>query len=306
MDLWQLHIFCKVVELKSFSKAGEAVRLSQPTVSSHIKDLETHFERKLIDRMTRNVTPTKAGLLLYDYARRLLALRDMTETAMAEYGGKIKGRLLIGGSTIPGGYLLPRIIGRFTKRYPEVYVSLTVADTMEIAQKTVDGYIELSVVGARSQDKNLHQEAVVRDDLCIVVPPDHKWVHSQGISAHDLPDEPFIIRESGSGTLHAIETLLQDGPHSLNDLRIVAEMGSTEAVRQAIKGGVGISILSRIAVMEDVRTGLLRTVPIKGLDLQRNFYLTTHKQRSLSPLSQKFINFLKQEIRSACIFPEEV
>ena len=118
MDLWQLNIFCRVIEMKSFSKAGEAIHLSQPTVSSHIKDLEAHFGTKLVDRLARQALPTKAGELLYEYAVRLLTLRDETESAMAEFLGKIKGRLSLGGSTIPAGYLLPRWIGEFTAAFP--------------------------------------------------------------------------------------------------------------------------------------------------------------------------------------------
>jgi DNA-binding transcriptional LysR family regulator len=113
MDLWQLHIFCRVVERKSFSRAAEIVHLSQPTVSSHIQDLEAHFGCRLIDRLARQVVPTQAGRLLYSYARRLLALRDETETAMAQHQGRLTGNLVIGGSTIPGGYLLPGVVGLF-------------------------------------------------------------------------------------------------------------------------------------------------------------------------------------------------
>ena len=132
MDLWQLHIFCKVIELKSFSKAGKAVHLSQPTISSHIKELEIHFNCRLIDRLTKEVVPTKAGELLHGYAKKLLALRDATESALAEYNGKIRGRLVIGGSTIPGTYLMPQLIADFKHPYPDVIISLVIGDTADI------------------------------------------------------------------------------------------------------------------------------------------------------------------------------
>ena len=112
MDLWQLHIFCKVVDLKSFSRAGRAVHLSQPTVSSHIKDLEAHFDCRLIDRLAKEAVPTKAGLLLYRYAKRMIALREETESAMAEFKGQVKGSLNLGGSTIPGAFVLPAFFAR--------------------------------------------------------------------------------------------------------------------------------------------------------------------------------------------------
>jgi DNA-binding transcriptional LysR family regulator len=296
MDLWQLHIFCKVVELKSFSKAGEAVHLSQPTVSSHIKDLEEHFGTRLVDRLSRKVTPTKAGELLFDYAQQLIALRDRTEAAMAEFSGKIKGHLVIGGSTIPGQYLLPRIIGLFSKRYPEVRISLKVGDTSEILNSVLAGHIEAGVVGARSQEKLLHQIPVMSDDLCLVVPSDHPLARLRRISTKDLLEAPFIVREPGSGTLRSMEQQLQKKGCSVTDLNIVAEMGSTEAVRQGIKNGVGLSILSAVAVTDDIQSGLLKAIRVKGLNLKRSFYLTTHRQRTPSPLCTVFIELVKEEL----------
>lgn len=299
MDLWQLHIFCKVVELKSFSKAGEAAYLSQPTVSSHIKDLETHFGTRLVDRLARQVVPTKAGELLYDYAHRLLALRDEAESALADFLGKIKGRLLIGGSTIPGGYLLPRLIGQFAQIYPEVQVALVVADTDEIVDKIAGGRIEVGIVGARSDDKQIRQEPLVEDDLRLAVPSDHKWAKRKRVALKELLNEPFIVRERGSGTLRSLEQPLRQAGLDLDDFKIVAELGSTEAVRQGIKNKVGLSVLSAIALTDDVEAGFLRSLSIDGLNLKRYFYLTTHKQRSTSPLCRAFIDFLKGVLASA-------
>ncbi len=296
MDLWQLKIFCKVIELQNFSKAGEAVHLSQPTVSTHIKELEAHFDTKLVDRLARQALPTKAGRLLYDYAHQLIALQEATEAAMAEFSGQIKGRLIIGGSTIPSGYLLPQIIGKFAKIYPDVRIALTVADTSEIITKVLAGHIELGIVGARTGDKQLKQKALTDDQLCLVVPKGHRWARRKKISVDALLAEPFIVREQGSGTLKSLELLLQKKNLGIPDLNIVAEMGSTEAVRQAIKNGVGISVLSTIAVAEDLHGGLIHTLSLEGVEFKRNFYLTTHKYRSLSPLCRAFIDFLNREL----------
>jgi len=293
MDLWQLQIFCRVVELKSFSKAGEAVHLSQPTVSSHIKELESHFGTQLIDRLARQAVPTKAGELLYRNAKRLIALRDETESAMSEFLGNITGRLVIGGSTIPGGYLLPQLIGDFCRTYPKVNISLQVADTSEILAKISSGIIETGVVGARSDDQQLDQLALVDDRLCLVVPENHPLARQKVVGIDALTDFPFIVREKGSGTLLSMERQLKEFGHSLDELHIVAEMGSTEAVRQGIKNGVGISILSTIAVADDVDAGTLKTLDVEGLDLTRSFYLTRHKHRTPSPLCRTFIQFIQ-------------
>ena len=295
MDLWQLNIFCKVVELKGFSNAGNAIHLSQPTISSHIKDLENHFECQLIDRLGKKVVPTKAGELLYRYARKLIALRDETEAAMAEFHGKIKGRLVIGGSTIPGGYILPKCIGAFTTVYPEVTISLIIGDTDQIIHDVLSGSPEFGIVGAKTSNKNIYQEKLIEDEMRLIVTSDHKWANEKHVSPDWIFKEPFIVRERGSGTLKSIKLSLKEKGYSSENLNIIAELGSTEAVIQGIKSKVGISILSTIAVAEELKAGTLKALTIKKLNLKRSFYLITHKQRSPSPLCNAFINFLKKE-----------
>jgi DNA-binding transcriptional LysR family regulator len=295
MDLWQLHIFCKVVEYRSFSKAGKAVHLSQPTISSHIRDLEDHFGCRLIDRLARQAAPTRAGELLYAYARRLISLREETEAALAEFQGRIKGRLVIGGSTIPGTYILPRLVGDFTRTHPETTVALRIGDTDRIIQETLEGKIEFGIVGAKSKDKRIAQEKVIEDEMRLIVPAAHPWADQESIPVKRLLAEPFICRERGSGTLKSIQICLARRAVSMEAFTIVAEMGSTEAVCQGIKNGVGISILSTLAVAEDLQAGRLKALSLEGIDLTRAFYLTTHKSRSPSPLCMAFLAFIRGE-----------
>ncbi|WP_419660278.1 LysR: transcriptional regulator [Desulfosarcina variabilis str. Montpellier] len=299
MDLWQLQIFCKVVDLKSFSRAGRAVHLSQPTVSSHIKDLEDHFDCRLIDRLAKEALPTKAGRLLYRYAKRMMALRDETESAMAEFKGKIKGSLDLGGSTIPGAFVLPDIVGAFTSRFPEVKISLTIADTQQIIDAISSGDLELGVVGAVANSTNVVQTRLVDDEMGLVIPADHRWAGKKRITASQLFSEPFIIREYGSGTLKSIQNSFSEAGFNVNDLNIVARIGSTEAIRQGVKSGIGVTILSSIAVTEDVAAGKLKSLSIDGLNLKRSFYLTYHRNRSLSPLSKTFIDFINSQLSSS-------
>jgi DNA-binding transcriptional LysR family regulator len=297
MDIWQLNIFCKVVELKSFSKAGNSVHISQPTVSSHIKDLEDHFGCRLIDRLSKEVIPTKAGELLYTYARKMIALRDETEMALSEFHGKMQGKLIIGGSTIPGVYILPRIIGNFIKKYPDVNISLIIGDTEKIIHETLSGNLEIGIVGARSGDKRVLQEKLVEDEMCLVVSSEHNWAEQKDVTLQMLFREPFIIREPGSGTLRSIRENLMLSGYDIENLHVIAEMGSTGAVIQGIKSNVGVSILSSIAVSEEVQLGALVSLSIQGLKLKRNFYLTWDKYRSASPLCHAFTKYLKEEIK---------
>jgi DNA-binding transcriptional LysR family regulator len=296
MDLWQLNIFCKVIELKSFSRAGKAVHLSQPTISSHIKDLEDHFNCRLIDRLSKEAIPTKAGELLYGYAKRMLALRDETETVLAEYNGKIQGRLVIGGSTIPGTYLMPQLIADFKRTYPDVIISLVIGDTDHIIDGILKASLELGIVGAKAETRKIVQEKLIEDEMCLIVPAGHRWAGQKRVSLKRLVSEPFILREHGSGTLKSLGQNLSRCGYSIEDLNVVAELGSTQAICQGIKTGAGVSVISKLAVAEDIQAGRLNALEIKGLDLKRNFYLTRHRHRSPSPLCRAFVNFLKEKL----------
>lgn len=298
MDLWQLNVFCKVIEAKSFSKAGQKIHLSQPTVSSHIKDLENYFDTRLIDRFSRKAEPTPAGRLLYDYARRLTMLKEEMENSIGEFLGSKKGNLAIGGSTIPGGYLLPKIIGKFTQNHPQIHIRLEIADTQKIIRSIADGHLELGVVGAATDDANIIQQKLVEDEMCLTIPGGHRWSDRASISMEELFDEPFIIREEGSGTLKSLMLNMQKKGYRFRNLKTVAVMGSTEAIRQGIKSNIGVSILSSIAIADDVRTGALKTLMVEGLELKRCFYLTRHKHRTPSPPS---ISFEKSLIENLAI-----
>ena len=297
MNLWQLNIFCKVIELKSFSKAGKEICISQPTISSHIKDLENYFNCRLIDRLGKEAVPTKTGNILFLYAKRMLSLKNEAETAIFEFHGQIKGRLVIGGSTIPGTYILPQYIGSFINNFPDVKISLLIGDTKEIINKIINREIEIGIVGSKSTSKQIDQKKIFKDQICLVVKKNHKWADKKSIDLKMLINEPFIIREKGSGTLDSIQKNLSDNNYSLNDLNIIAEMGSTSAVCQGIKQGIGVSILSKIAVSEELKHGSLKAIMVEGINPCRFFYLTSHKNLNKSPLCNKFNDFIISNIK---------
>ena len=297
MDLWQLHIFCKVVEQRSFSKAGKLVHLTQPTVSSHIKELEAHFGCRLIDRLAKEAVATREGQLLYKYALKLIALRDETETAISRFKKQIRGKLTVGGSTIPGGYILPQKIGSFLQQHPEVYPAMKVSDTAEIVGCILAGELEIGVVGARLPNQPIRQQKLLEDEMRLILPPGHPLSDGPSLTLEMLIGQPFILREAGSGTLKSIQASLEDIGHRIDDLNIVAELGSTEAVLSGVKSGAGLSIVSPIAVSEELQTGTLKALPIEGINLKRSFYLTHHKYRSLSPPAQAFAQYLLEAYR---------
>lgn len=295
MDLRRLEVFCKVLELKSFSRAAETSLLSQPTVSEHIRYLENLLGVQLFDRLGREVTPTRAGQILYAYARRMLNLRQEATRTLELYRGKISGNLELGGSTIPGQYMLPALIGRFKRSYQDISIKLVIADTMKITDMVLEGTLELGVVGARIKNGKLQFEQLFEDELVLAVPADHPWGGRPAIEIRELADAPFIMREHGSGTRLVMLRVMEEAGFDPQRLRVIAEMGSTDAVREAIKAEVGVSVLSARAIAEDLRFGLLRQVAIEGLNFTRSFYLVTHKSRSRSPLAEAFVEFLLRD-----------
>ncbi len=292
MDLHALEVFSKIVELKSFSRAAEAVLLSQPTVSGHIKALEDALGLRLFDRAGKTITPTQAGDLLYGYARRILALRAEAEQALAEFKGGLKGSLCIGGSSVPGAYILPVLIARFKQDYPDVTIHLKIGDSREACRAVAEGHCDLAAVGARFEDARLRFEPLAEDELVLVVPSKHPWARRPSVRPKDLPGQPFIVREVGSGSRQYAERALAEKGLDPAALRVVAEMGSNEAVRQAVKAGSGVAIMSRRAVEDDLKAGSLAAVRIESVRFLRQFYIASHRTRTQSPACRAFLRLL--------------
>ena len=295
MDIRQLEVFCKVADLRSFSRAAEAVSLTQPTASGHIKSLEDGFGLRLFDRLGRDVVLTEAGKILYEYAHQILALRQEAIQALQQFTGAMKGTLRLGGSTIPGEYLLPPLIGEFKARHPDVGIRLEIGDSASICQGVLEGRIELGVVGARMDEARLVFETFRQDELILVVHPQHPWAAKGRVDAQGLVGHPFVLREEGSGSRRTMEERLRALGLDPGRLQVVAEMGSSEAVREAVKAGVGASIISRLAVRSDLEIGLLKEVVIKGASLTRDIDIALHKVRYRTPTCQAFRAFLLEK-----------
>ena len=299
MDLHALEVFCKIVELRSFSRAAEAVLLTQPTVSGHIKALETELGLRLFDRAGRRVTPTRAGELLHTYARRILALRDEAHQAINEHKGGLKGHLTVGGSSIPGAYILPALVTAFKRAHPEVSVTLHVIDSREIVRGVIEGTYEVGMVGARFEEGRIHYEPFTQDELVLAVPADHPWAGRSSVRLAELAGQAFIMRERGSGTRKVMERALTEHDVDPGGLRVVLEVTGNEAVRQTLRAGAGVAVISRRAIQDDIRCKTLTALRIHGVKLLRDFFLVTHRSRSRSPLGNAFLSFLQQSAKTA-------
>ena len=297
MDIWQLKIFTSVVDEKSFSKASRAIHITQPTVSSHIKELEEHLDCRLLDRLGREVIPTKAGEILYSYSKKIISLTEKAEYEVSEFLGRIRGELVIGGSTIPSGYIIPTLIAPFTEQYPEVSISLFTGDTDQIIHRIEAGDIEIGIVGAKSESAVIQQTRLIDDEMKLVVPADHPWSGRESVTCPMLFEEPYLGREEGSGTWKSVALRMREKGFNPESLNIRIRLGNTASVIQGILNRAGISILSTIAVRHYVETGLLKTLTVSDLNLDRCFYLTTHRKRTLSPVSKTFAGFAGQRLQ---------
>ncbi len=295
-DLRQLEIFCKVVDLKSFSKAADAVFLAQASVSERIANLEKAIGTLLLDRMGRQILPTKAGELLYKHAILMLDMKKTARLEMEKFLGLRQGEILLGGSTIPGEYILPQLIGEFYEKYPFISVILTVAGSREIEDMVQNGDLELGVVGSKNFGKDIVSYNIWSDELVLVVNKNHSWANKKSITPDDFFSVPFIIREPGSGTLKIMEAYLKSwGKKGVEDLNVVARLGTSTAIKEGIKANFGVSILSSKAVETEITAGILKTVKIKGMpQMTRSFYLIRDKRRIASPLCQAMLDFLRK------------
>ncbi len=292
MDIHVLEVFCRIVELESFSKAADAVYLTQPTVSGHIKKLEDEVGVRLLDRLGHRAVPTKAGDLLYRYAKRILAVRQEAQQALDEFKGGLRGELTIGASSIPGGYVLPPLISQFKALYPDISIVLRVSYSKEILDAVIDGEYEVGAVGAKFDDARIEYQKFAEDEMVLVVHPGHPWAARGSVKAKELSTQPWFIRERGSGTRKMMEQALEHHNLSLSAFRVIGEMGNNEAIRQAVKAGGGVAIISRLAVESNVKCRELAVVRVAGLKLTRDFYLVTHRHRSRSPICKAFLKFI--------------
>lgn len=295
IEFRHLETFCRVASLKSFSKAAEDLFLTQPTVSGHILSLERLLSIRLFDRNGREVRLTKAGEIFNRFASQILISRKELVNALSQFSQGIKGELLLGASTIPGEYLLPKLMGDFKREYSHCILSLRIADTKKVVQEVLEGTVEFGLTGAQVKHPSLHYEKFVEDEVIVVSPPSHPLSRKKKVKLEDLLKQPWIIREEGSGTQMAVEKELRKRGISLKQFDVVLEMGSTSSLKEGVKAGLGLAFLSSRAAEEDLIHGHLSRIDVEGIDpILRQIYIVSHRRRTLSPIGMAFLRFLKK------------
>jgi LysR family transcriptional regulator, low CO2-responsive transcriptional regulator len=291
VTLRQLELFLAVARARSFRGATQLAAVSQPALSLQIKELERELGTPVFDRLGRTVALTEAGRVLEAHAQRVFATLQGAEEAIAELQGLHRGSLLLGGSSTPGIYLLPWLLGRFKASHPSIEVSLHIGNTREIEERVRAGEVDLGIVGGHLAGfQETCVEASLVDRLVLIVPPHHRWAGKRLIAPERLSEECLLVREEGSATRRVAEAALKRAGVKA---RICLQLGHTEAIKQGVRAGLGIAFVSEYAVESELAGRQLVAARLKNFVIQRHFHVIRHEAKSLTPPAKAFLAFLE-------------
>jgi DNA-binding transcriptional LysR family regulator len=297
MEAHHLRVFVSVFKNRSFTAASRELHLSQPTVSEHVRVLEEELGTRLFDRAGRRVIPTREADHIYSLAIDILQRMDDLRQALGRFKGEIKGTLKIGASTIPGTYLIPPLAAGFKARYPETSFQVVVNDSRTIAEMVAGHELLLGVIGTRIERGGLQYAPFMDDELVLAARPG--LLGKRSVTPARLGEIPFLIREEGSGTRKTAEARLREKGVDPADLDVVAVLGSTASVKEAVRAGLGASIISRLAVKEEIEAGTIQEIRIRGISMKRTLYIITHRRRTLPRHYAAFLDYLRDSAPSA-------
>ncbi|QGY40784.1 LysR family transcriptional regulator [Pseudodesulfovibrio cashew] len=296
MDVRKLEAFCRVYELENFSKAGELMFLSQPTISSHVANLEEELGVRLFDRMGRKVMATQAGHVLYRSAKSVFETLEQAKASIELLRDKVTGELLVGCSTIPSYALLPEMLSGFSVQYPEVRFTIETRDSAEVIKHVASGDWPVGIVGKRPEEDSLAAELLAEDEIVVVASADATWLPPEEgpISLETLVKLPWVMRERGSGTRNVLELALNKAGKSLQALNVRCLIDSTCNSIAHTVGGLGVTVTSLLATKELLDRGELKRLDVPELAGKRRFYLIYHRDRHMFPALKTFIDYARR------------
>jgi len=292
----RLQVFYTVARQLSFTKAAEQLFMTQPAVTFQVKQLEEHFNARLFERSHGKIALTPTGRLVMEYAGKILGLSDEMETRVGELTGTMSGPLLLGASTTIAEFMLPQILGEFKAHHPQVQAHMTVANSETIENRVADYSIDLGLIESPSHLPGLHTEVCCDDELVMICAPGHKLAKSGSVTPQQIIVEPYVSRETGSGTREFADNYLRKCKVSPDDLNIVMELGSPEAIKGVVETGIGVSIVSRATIVKETKLGVLVAVPLEPR-LIRTLSLVYPKEKFRSKLLATFVEFATAKMK---------
>ncbi len=291
-QLPHLETFARAAELSSFTAAARELRLTQAAVSQRIQALESSLGMSLFVRQGGHVLLTDAGRRLYDYARRILDLQREAVHAITGRPAPRTGELTLAASSVPGEHLLPDLLATFRERQPHIQVRVSVSDTRDVADQVEHGRAQLGLVGGKTNSAHLEFRSFAVDTLVVVVPPTHAWARRKRVPLAQFTREPLILRETGSASRGCLEQALTAADTPMSALRVSLELGSNEAIKEAVRRGLGLAVLSTHVVRREVEAGQLHAVDVSGLPLTRDMFVVWDRRRAMPIPARLFVELL--------------
>lgn len=291
MNIHQVHIFNIAAKTLSITQTAKKMHLSQPSVSIQIKDLEDALQVRLFERINRKITLTDAGKVFFEYSEKLLNLIEEINAVMNEFSTGDVGKLVLGASSTVGIYVLPRHLGEFKDLYPKAEIALMIQNRQEALEHCIAGEMDFAFIQDPPKHPDLVSEFFMKDELVVVCSPKHHWANREHLTMKMLTSEPvpIILREKGSGTRDLIEYVLKR--YGI-ERKVTMELSSSEGIKRAVEANLGVAVLSRNVIGEEIKSGRLKSLPIRELNTKRDFYLVRNKKRRFLPLMMKFYDFI--------------
>ncbi|MBW2558720.1 MAG: LysR family transcriptional regulator [Deltaproteobacteria bacterium] len=294
ITIQQMRSLVCLAEERSFSRAAKKMYLTQPSLTKHIKNLEEETGVQLVDRKSRGISLTPEGRILCESARRVFGLIDDTGEKIARMKDNESGSISIAASTIPATYILPHSLSKFRDGHKNIRCYVRTNDSDLTLDMILNDEAEIGFIGREIAGRKLRAESLWRDRLVLVVPASHKWSGRGKVSLNEVSTEPFVSRERGSATRKVLEEYLRKNTNlALSGFNIVCELGSSEAVKEAILAGLGVSIISIHAVGREIESGLLLEIPVENCSIERNFYMIYKARVGLMKHHRIFLDFIR-------------
>ncbi|HZX46678.1 MAG TPA: selenium metabolism-associated LysR family transcriptional regulator [Clostridia bacterium] len=293
MDFRQLESFVAIAKHGSFTRAAEELYLTQPTLTGHIQAIENELGTVLLNRCGKSVTLTEAGRILYNHAVNILNMREQALFSMAKYEGKLEGELAIAASTVPQRYILPGLLAAFSREYPGITYAIKQFDSRGVVDAIVSGGMDFGFVGSAASYPELEMLKLCEDRLILITSCEGKYQKLKGgtVTWDKVKDERFILREEGSATRALFIKGLEERGIDVKSISVVASIENPDTIKQCVREGLGVAVVSERSAEEEIRLGLIRGYYISDLDLKRSFYFISHKNRVLNPVARAFRDF---------------
>ena len=294
LTLRQLKVFESVARHLNYTRAAEELFLTQPAVSMQVKLLEEHLGVALFEQLGKRIHLTEAGQEVLAYARTVTQQLDELESVLNRIKGLSGGKLRISVATT-ANYFIPTLLGTFSRRYPEVTVSLDVTNREALLQQLSENTVDLVIMGQPPSGLDVEAEAFMENPLIIVAPPGHPLAHQKKIPLKRLQEEVFLVREPGSGTRSAMERFFAEREIHL---KTGMEVGSNEAIKQSVQAGLGLGLLSRATIEQELELKRLVVLDVAEFPIMRHWYLVHRRGKRLSTVAEVFKDFMLKEARA--------